>query len=80
MIYVIFLNISVASPWREYTNFVLFILNQNANSKLYPMKKNNFTQVAFNKVRGFFRPMFYNGRNGLAKVGDDPNKDRPWFI
>jgi hypothetical protein len=44
------------------------------------MKKNNFTQVAFNKVRGFFRPMFYNGRNGLAKVGDNPNKDRPWFI
>ncbi|WP_437395288.1 hypothetical protein [Flagellimonas lutimaris] len=44
------------------------------------MKKNNFTQVAFKKVRDFFRPMFYNGRNGLAKEGDSPNKDRLWFI
>ena len=46
MIYVIFLNISVANSLREYTNFVLFILTQKANSKLYAMKKNNFRQGA----------------------------------
>ncbi|MDF0707701.1 hypothetical protein [Flagellimonas okinawensis] len=44
------------------------------------MKKKNFAHVALEKIGRFFRPMFYNGRNGQIKEGQKMDKDLPWFI
>ncbi|SFB74964.1 hypothetical protein SAMN04487891_10242 [Flagellimonas taeanensis] len=44
------------------------------------MKENSFTQVILEKIRRFFRPMFYNGRNGQVKEAQKTGKDLPWFI
>jgi len=44
------------------------------------MKKKNFTHVTLVKIRRFFRPMFYNGRNGQIKEEKNTDKELPWFI
>ncbi|MDF0717019.1 hypothetical protein PY092_12725 [Muricauda sp. 334s03] len=44
------------------------------------MKEKNFTHVTLEKIRRFFRPMFYNGRSGQIKEGQKMDKDLPWLI